>query len=475
MVPPVRGQWVRRLRNEDPEPIEPVCLPVTIEKAVSQVGQDAVDWAVRIARDIAVRAMELEPGFGGGEAALRSLRLGTESVAIGTLIGIDAGGLDDSGATPESEPMMQHYVHRRMPLERIWASIRLGHAWFAEHYMSACRDLVELGEQPAQLELISRVLFEFVNGFSRGVGETYHDEEQRWLASAAAARDETVRTLLSGADHDPRTASRTLRYDLTHQFHLGMIFCQEGTGAVDATGLHKIASATLAEFGATSTLLVPVGRTELWAWGGSRTPFPDVSQLAPQIDLRGVQAATGDPGRGVEGFRRTHLEAQEAARVVLLAGHGSPGVSTYSQLSLLALLTTNVELARSFLHRELGRLAGDDPQAETLRETLLTYLDCRRSPQTSATQLFVAKNTVIYRVRRAEELLGRSVDERPVELWAALLLARTLGTDEGRDPVVTAQPVARSPDGPSATVTSLRPATAGRPDADPPTTTRGQP
>ena len=45
-----------------------------------------------------------------------------------------------------------------------------------------------------------------------------------------------------------------------------------------------------------------------------------------------------------------------------------------------------------------------------------------------AKELFVHQNTVTYRVKRAEELLGRSVTEDPLELVCALVLAETLGS-----------------------------------------------
>ena len=44
-----------------------------------------------------------------------------------------------------------------------------------------------------------------------------------------------------------------------------------------------------------------------------------------------------------------------------------------------------------------------------------------------AKELYVHQNTVAYRVKRAEELLGRKVTERPIELTCALTLAAVLG------------------------------------------------
>jgi DNA-binding PucR family transcriptional regulator len=51
-------------------------------------------------------------------------------------------------------------------------------------------------------------------------------------------------------------------------------------------------------------------------------------------------------------------------------------------------------------------------------------------------ELFVHKNTVAERIKRAEETLGRGVNESPVELEAALTLAAGLGPAVLGDPDV---------------------------------------
>jgi DNA-binding PucR family transcriptional regulator len=171
---------------------------------------------------------------------------------------------------------------------------------------------------------------------------------------------------------------------------------------------------------------VPVGRTEVWAWGSSRALFPDFEETVAGIDLMGARAVVGMPAQGLKGFRQTHQEAQEAARVVLLTEHRAPGMIPYSSLSLLAALTSNPGLARKFMMDELGDLVGSHSNAAALRATLLAYLEHGRSPSTAAACLFVAKNTVVYRVNRAEELLGRPSSERELELMCALRLAEAL-------------------------------------------------
>ena len=56
-------------------------------------------------------------------------------------------------------------------------------------------------------------------------------------------------------------------------------------------------------------------------------------------------------------------------------------------------------------------------------QRLRTYLDENGSRGRTAKRLSIHENTVSYRLRQAEELLGRSVDKRTLELRVALALA----------------------------------------------------
>jgi len=94
----------------------------------------------------------------------------------------------------------------------------------------------------------------------------------------------------------------------------------------------------------------------------------------------------------------------------------------YDEVALAGLLTKDVEQARVFAGRELGELAGADPTADRLASTVLTVLTEQGSPRRAAQVLGVHENTVAKRLRSAERKLGRSIDERPAELLAALII-----------------------------------------------------
>ncbi|MFD8098289.1 helix-turn-helix domain-containing protein, partial [Nocardia fluminea] len=80
-------------------------------------------------------------------------------------------------------------------------------------------------------------------------------------------------------------------------------------------------------------------------------------------------------------------------------------------------------------------LLGTDDTAARLRETVRAFLDARGSYTDAAARLHVHKNTVHYRVRKAEELLGHPIGERRLDIEVALLTCAQLGIPEAaREP-----------------------------------------
>jgi DNA-binding PucR family transcriptional regulator len=79
-------------------------------------------------------------------------------------------------------------------------------------------------------------------------------------------------------------------------------------------------------------------------------------------------------------------------------------------------------------------LASRDDTTRRLGATVRAYLDENGSRGRTAKRLHVHENTVAYRLRQAEELLGRSVEKRTLELRVALALADLVnnGSDTNR-------------------------------------------
>ena len=96
---------------------------------------------------------------------------------------------------------------------------------------------------------------------------------------------------------------------------------------------------TLAQLtGTAAPLIVFAGPATLWVWSHAAKPL-DLN-LLQGIALRfsGIRAAIGSPGTGVNGFRRSHLEALTTQRLMgRLAG--APAVATIDQVRMVSLMT----------------------------------------------------------------------------------------------------------------------------------------
>lgn len=435
--------WVRELKLVD-EPLEaPACRPETIAMLVGHVGEGAAEWAVALGKRIAERAIRQFPDFGGWPGAESTLRLGTEHAAISILRSIDAGELIYTPKSADIRSMVHDYVQRRVPMERIWHGMRSGHAWLTEEFMAACKALTDRDNSPEELEYVSQRAFEVVTTFAAEVGELYRVENDAWLHSAEFARDEVIRSVLVAEEIDEDSASHVLRYSLA-QHHVSCVATAPGSAA---SSVDPAAHATevLGALGVNTTMIVRRSEGEVHAWGGSnrRVSRTEADEIAAMTTVGDGTVTVGLGGRGADGFRRAFHEASRAASIVASLGCPPQSVVTYNQVCLVGLLLENREEATEFAERELGKLAGRSQQMTALRETLLAYLEHRHSPRSAAEKLYIAKNTVIYRIKKAEELMGHSIDERPAETWAALLVAQALyrveqrctprsGADEGR-------------------------------------------
>jgi len=190
----------------------------------------------------------------------------------------------------------------------------------------------------------------------------------------------------------------------------------------------------LRESGHSAVLVLPVGQRRVWAWGstirGNTAPLTDV----PYEPAEGVRVAAGLPSAGLSGFRSSHSQALEAARIGM-ASKQARWMWEYGDVDMLTMLTHRDDIARQFVRRELGDLAASDEATVVLRVTLKCYLDNERSLSAAADALHVARNTVAYRVQRAETLRGREVGVRRMQLQAALALLEEFGDGfvAGRD------------------------------------------
>jgi DNA-binding PucR family transcriptional regulator len=127
------------------------------------------------------------------------------------------------------------------------------------------------------------------------------------------------------------------------------------------------------------------------------------------------------------GFRRTHQQALSAQAVALAAGPSGQLVTSFGEVAPLALMSGSIELLQAWVAETLGALANDDEHNARLRDTLRIFLQENGSYKTTAERLMLHKNTVQYRVRKAEETLRRPIGPDRLQIELALLASHSLG------------------------------------------------
>jgi hypothetical protein len=341
--------------------------------------------------------------------------------------GADPAGTDLPGATVA---YAQASVRRGTALTALMRSYRLtvGVAWklLFERVAARCADQADL-ERAGRL--VSTWLFGYVDVAMSQAEQLYDDERARWLRSAAASQAETVEALLSGREKDAAQASVRLRYELARH-HLGVVAWLDAVDGGDPLAPLEAAVGAVARAAQADAVLVqPLGLLAVAAWLGRVAPFEPARLDDLRIDQQvapGVQVALGEPAPGIAGFRAGHAEAVHARRVATLAARRPGTVTRFGRVALVAMATADVDQARAFVARELGALAEDDDVARRLVATLRVYLEENAGRSRAAKRLNIHENTVSYRVRQAEELLGRSVEERTLELRVGLALLPVL-------------------------------------------------
>lgn len=257
----------------------------------------------------------------------------------------------------------------------------------------------------------------------------HEQERERWLRGALARRAETIRGIVAGDDVDPDRAGVVLGHDLRRWQLALALWADEEANVTDAVArLETLAGELAGALGAQRALTMVVGSRALVAWIGADAA-PDATRLTEAPALRetgGLRVAAGRPGRGIQGFRDSHRQALAAQRVAI-EGVRTDALTTYADVEIVSMLSTDEAAMRELVAVELAGLLGHDESTVRLRRTALAFLRSGANARAAADLLGTHRNTVLYRVRRAEELLGRPMDDGRLRLELALTLADVFG------------------------------------------------
>lgn len=401
----------------------------------------------------------LIPEFGADAAILQEVSASNRANAERILTVL--ARRDDRRVTtdvpPEALDIVRTVVRRGVDLDGLFQAYRRGQNVAWKRVMAAAAQVIPPGPLLMEvLEVSSGLLFDYVDEVIARVLDEAQREREEVLGGALARRIETVRLILDGAPIDRRRAGERLGYDLDRR-HTALVLWTEagGSGKRDgpagdrgsaggepggrggaagdrgdegAHGALESAAGLLAHAaGAHRPLIFPAATSALWAWLGTRTePEPAALHAAMASAHPRVRVAVGPTRAGITGFRRSHEAALTVQR--LLAGQsGGERLAFHQDLEVTALAAHDQARAAEFVAATLGPLAADTPSAARLRETLRVFLDEADNAPRTAERLHTHRNTVLQRVARATELLGRHPGERRLALELALELAHRIG------------------------------------------------
>jgi DNA-binding PucR family transcriptional regulator len=280
---------------------------------------------------------------------------------------------------------------------------------------------------------IAEVTFAYVDWISQQVVGTYQSERDQWLENRNSVRTLRVLEVLDSDEIDVDAMSAQIRYPLSH-IHLAVVLWGGGTADDSVVLMERFVRRLGESLGAsTIPLLIPVDRMTGYAWiplmaeaahhaVGKVRSFASAHSDAPRI-------AVGDPLPHVDGFRRSHRQAQDAHRVAIMLGANAPRVTAAADpgLSMAALVGGDVKAAAMWVAQVLGPLASPTDNDARLRETLRVFLRAGSSFKAAADELHLHANTVKYRVHRAGERRGRPFTEDRLDVEVALTLCHWYG------------------------------------------------
>ncbi|EHR50693.1 regulator of polyketide synthase expression [Saccharomonospora marina XMU15] len=276
-------------------------------------------------------------------------------------------------------------------------------------------------------------LHRYIDWITRVVLDAHEAERLALLEQNATDVSRLVHRLLDGEPVEPDQFAATTGYRLERP-HVATVVWDEGVrqAADQIETLRSLAKRLACALGSKDEpLFMPIDRSTAWVWchvpkvssptGAARVS--DVLSVTPS-----VRAAIGTPVAGVEGFRRTLEQANAVRLVANTSSEPHTRVVCYGDdgMAVVAMLARDLAATRRWVIDTLGLLSLDTEPADRLRETLRTFLRTGSYVETSKT-LVLHRNTVKYRLAKAEQERGRPLAEGQLDLELALHLCHVLG------------------------------------------------
>lgn len=327
-----------------------------------------------------------------------------------------------SAADPTSQesqvgaPFAQVAARHGVPLPAVLHCYRLSHAAAVDHLL----DCAESEGIPLSIAVEPmRNLFWYMDSMVALGSRVYVAERRRINSRPERAKYLRIRAVLDGA------SDLGLPYPLDGHHVAVVLRAPQPAGML----------AALAQTAGRAPLLVcesPDGK--VLAWINCSLCEDDVVAALRASAVGSVAAGVSGHEPGIDGFRAASRKAALALKIGSSQGRG---ITTFADVALEALAVGGEDVAWEFVRAEMGALTDPGRRPWLLRETLSEYF-ATRGAAAAADRLGVSERTVTYRLRHAEEILGRPLSVRRAELETALRLHRLLSAATDAPPLATA-------------------------------------
>jgi DNA-binding PucR family transcriptional regulator len=388
------------------------------------------------------------PEFHHDQAAQRLMVASTASNLSAVLDMLMLGiSLEDIVVPPAAATYARRFAQHDLSLEALLRAYRLGEHMFLQWVIQDLRGQTPPADDAlAVTSHIALLLNGYIDQVIEGLVEIYQTEHKRWRERSDAARAAQVQVVLAADRLAEPVAEQMLGLSL-RDWHTAVVAWVDGD---HASAQLQVVGRLLAEVSGRSPLTVSADASTVWAWMSSpERPDLGLDQLAARLaHHRDLRIALGEPGTGLAGFRTSHEEALRAQQVGEIEARPGQQLYPHAQVALAGLLVDRRDAVRLWVQRTLGELARDDEAMARLRHTVQVLLEANGSYTEAAARMHVHKNTVLYRLRKAEELLGRPVTDDRLRIQVALIACDQLAaTTPGPDPAaVEAHLKGRTPD-----------------------------
>jgi DNA-binding PucR family transcriptional regulator len=387
-----------------------------VDAALPALTTEMTDWFV-----------EVIPEFRHDETVRKLMVASTSAnlVAIVDML-VHAIPIDRITVPPAAAEYARRFAQHDLSLEGLLRAYRLGEHRFLQWSLAAVGEL-KVRDTTVALAAIADVserVGNYIDLIIEGLIDIYETERRRWNSRTGAARAAQIRLVLESDGLGEDAAESLLGWSLGGWHQAAVVWLPSDQPSALQAGARLLAEVS----GRGTPLTMLDDDRTLWAWLTHHSPFAvDPGQLRAQAESSSpLRIALGAPAPGLAGFRGTLREARRARAVAETGGAHLGTVVSFDNVAVTALLTRDKEDLRRWVDRVLPGLIGDETATRQLRDTLRVFLELGGSYTQAAARLHLHKNTVHYRVRKAEDLLGGSITDNRLTVEVALLTAELL-------------------------------------------------